>query len=280
VVRARRSLGQNFLVDVHYQQRIVDAVDTQPGDLIVEIGPGTGALTRHLAARAGRFIAVELDGALASTLEARFADQPHVRIVHADFLELEPAALAVEPERTRVVGNIPYYITTPIIFRLLDRAWRPASITLMVQREVADRVLASPGHREYGALSVGVRSVARAERLFHVPRGAFRPVPNVDSSVIRITPLLPPPLAEAEETDLRALTRTAFGWRRKQLQRILRSAEDYALVEDEVAVLETETGIAMNHRPEAISPEQFVRLSRALRARGKPTRHRPPPGAP
>jgi 16S rRNA (adenine1518-N6/adenine1519-N6)-dimethyltransferase len=270
VVRARRSLGQNFLVDANHQRRIVAALEPAAGDTILEIGPGTGALTGHLAETAGRLIAVELDDALAATLQERYEGAEHVRIIHANFLELDPQSLGIVPQQTKVVGNIPYYITTPIIFKLLEREWRPASITLMVQREVADRILAAPGAKEYGALSVGVRAVASAERLFHVPRGAFRPVPNVDSSVVRITPHQPPRLTNHEENDLRSLTRTAFGWRRKQLQRILRSAPEYELGADEIAAVERATGIACAARPETLGPEQFITLSRALRNHDRP----------
>jgi 16S rRNA (adenine1518-N6/adenine1519-N6)-dimethyltransferase len=269
VVRAKRSLGQNFLVDPHYQQRIVDAVEPD-GETIIEIGPGTGALTRHLARRAARLLAIELDDTLAAQLRQQFEGDETVRIEHADFLALEPATIDIDAATTKVVGNIPYYITTPIIFRLLEPQWRPVTITLMVQREVADRILAPPGDREYGALSVGVRAVAAVVRLFNVPRGAFRPVPGVDSSVVQITPIRPYPLSADEEIDLRTLTRVAFGWRRKQFQRILRSAKPFRLTEDEVERVSHTTGIAMKLRPEAVAPDAFVALSRALREIGRP----------
>jgi 16S rRNA (adenine1518-N6/adenine1519-N6)-dimethyltransferase len=269
VVRAKRSLGQNFLVDPHYQQRIVDAV-APDGATVLEIGPGTGALTRHLARRAARLVAIELDDALAAQLRQQFEGDESVRIAHADFLALEPAEINVDPAAAKVVGNIPYYITTPIIFRLLEAQWRPLTITLMVQREVADRILAPPGDREFGALSVGVRTAAAAVRLFNVPRGAFRPVPNVDSSVVQITPLRPYPLSAAEEADLRTLTRVAFGWRRKQFQRILRSAEPFRLSEYEIERVSNATGINMKLRPEAVGPDAFVALSRALREIDRP----------
>ncbi len=172
--------------------------------------------------------------------------------------------------RLKVVGNIPYNITTPLIFWLLERPVRPERIVLMIQKEVADRILADPGTKAYGALSVGVRAVADVERLFTVGRGAFRPVPEVDSAVIRITPFRPAPLAPEQERDLRALTRTAFAWRRKQLQKILRSAPGYELDADEVAGIGRVAGIDVNARPETLSPEAFARLSRALRAVGYP----------
>jgi 16S rRNA (adenine1518-N6/adenine1519-N6)-dimethyltransferase len=268
VIRAKRSLGQNFLVDPNIQRKIVEAVNPGPDDVVVEIGPGTGALTRLLADRAGRLIAIEVDDHLAADLAAAFADIPSVTVLHRNVLDVHLADLA-PPERLNVVGNIPYNITTPILFHLLERAARPSIITMMIQREVADRVLAPPG-AGYGALSVGVQAIARVERLFHVGRAAFRPVPNVDSSVIRITPLRPPPLTAQEERDLRTLTRVAFGWRRKQMQKILRAAPDYALEPADVTAITLATGIDLVLRPEALSPAALTELARALRRRGLP----------
>lgn len=263
--RARKSLGQNFLVDANQQRRIVSALDSTPDDTVIEIGPGQGALTRHLGAVA-RLILIELDRDLAPALAREFAADPRVSVIEADVLHTDLRELAGgDMSRVKVLGNIPYNITSPIIFRLLERDQRPERIVLMIQREVADRILADPGHGDYGALSVGVRSVARVERLFHVGRGSFRPVPRVDSSVIRITPIRPPPLTEREELDLRELTRAAFSWRRKQLQKTLRSAPGYELDADTVREVQQATGIPLDLRPEQLSPEQLIALSRALR---------------
>ena len=262
-MRAKKSLGQNFLVDGNLQRKIVEAVAPGPDDEVLEIGPGRGALTRHLAGRAGRLVLVELDDALAASLEATYGGRDDVRVVHGDVLDVDLAALVDAPERLKVVGNIPYNITTPIVFRLLERP-RPADVVLMVQREVADRILAEPGTSAYGALAVGVRSVAAVERVLQVPRSAFRPVPRVDSSVVRIRPLRPEPLEPAEEEDLRTLTRAAFQWRRKQLQKILRDHPDLALGKDGVERLEAATGRDLTARPETLSPDAFIELSRAV----------------
>jgi 16S rRNA (adenine1518-N6/adenine1519-N6)-dimethyltransferase len=269
-VRARKSLGQNFLVDANAQRRIVAALDPQPGEEILEIGPGTGALTRHLAGRCARLVAVELDERLHADLAAEFAGRDDVHIVHGDILSLRPDELLRDPPRARIVGNIPYNITTPLLFHLLARARRPAGIVIMVQREVADRILARPGAKAYGALTVGVRSVARVEQLFHVGRGAFRPVPAVDSTVLRITPIRPPPLSADEEADLRRLTRTLFAWRRKQIGTTLRDAPGYALAPHAIADVAHAAGIDPTARPERIEPERLVRLAHALRERGLP----------
>jgi len=270
MARPKKSLGQNFLVDANLQRKIVAAVEPQPEDVILEIGPGTGAITQHLAGHVRHLTAVELDHALADQLSRQFAGRADVRIIEGDALELDPGSIATDPASLKVVGNIPYNITTPLLFHLLSRNWRPAHIVLMLQKEVADRLLAGPGTAPYGALSVGVQTVARADRLFHVSRNAFRPVPRVDSSVVRIVPIRPFPLSRQEEEDLRALTRAAFGWRRKQLQRTLRSATPYALETADIGRIESSTGIQLERRPESLAPAEFVRLAAALRQAGRP----------
>jgi 16S rRNA (adenine1518-N6/adenine1519-N6)-dimethyltransferase len=265
--RARKSLGQNFLIDPNQQRRIARALDPGPGDTVIEIGPGQGALTTHLARSVGRLILIELDRDLAPALQRDFARQTHVSVVQGDILGVDLRELVGgDLSSVKIVGNIPYNITTPIIFRLLERDLRPARIVLMIQREVADRILAPPGDPEYGALSVGVRSVARVERLFHVGRGSFRPVPRVDSTVIRIVPIVPPPLTADEEQDLRSLTRVAFSWRRKQIQKTLRAAPEYALDSESVEELERRTGISLQQRPEQLGPDQLLSLARAITA--------------
>lgn len=268
--RPKRSLGQNFLVDPNLQRKIVDALEPDAEDVVVEIGPGRGALTAHLAGRVRRLVAVEKDDDLAAELSARYAGDPGVVIVRGDALEIEPAALGIVPADAKVVGNLPYNITTPLLFRLLEPGWRPRRLVVMIQREVADRILAEPGGKEYGALSVGIRAMADVERLFAVGRNAFRPVPNVDSAVIRITPRRPPPLTPDEEADLRELTRAVFGQRRKQLQKVLRTVPAYGLEAAEAERLEAEVGVDLTRRPEELAPETLVELARALRRAGYP----------
>jgi 16S rRNA (adenine1518-N6/adenine1519-N6)-dimethyltransferase len=271
VTRAKRSLGQNFLIDVGFQRRIVAALDLHPEDEVVEIGPGTGALTKHIAENGCTLIAVELDDDLSDALQRQFAASGNLRVIHGDALDMDFATIGEKlPEQRKIVGNIPYNITTPLLFHLLERNARPERIIVMVQREVADRILAAPGEKVYGALSVGVRSVAKARRLFNVPRGAFRPAPDVDSTVLEIRPLRPFPLSAAEESDLRELTRAAFAWRRKQFQKILRGAQMYGLTAEQVAHIADRTQSDLEHRPETFSPEQFITLARALRVAGFP----------
>jgi 16S rRNA (adenine1518-N6/adenine1519-N6)-dimethyltransferase len=263
--RAKKSLGQNFLVDPNIQRKIVDALNPSPQDEVMEIGPGQGALTRHLAGRVGRLILVELDDTLAARLEREFADDPTVQVIHRDVLQVPLEEVSADPARLKVIGNIPYNITTPILFGLLERRPRPREIVLMVQKEVAERIVAPPGSKTYGALAVGVRAVAEVERVMNVGRTAFRPAPDVESAVIRVVPHDPPRLTPEDEAALRTLTRFAFGQRRKQFQRILRDA--YHLSAEQVEAVGREVGMDLQARPESFPPERFVDLARALRSR-------------
>ena len=264
-MRAKKSLGQNFLVDPHHQRRIVDALAVGAADEVLEIGPGRGALTRHLMGRARRIVLVELDDTLVADLRARWGDRDDVEIVHGDALELDFRELLEHPSSAKILGNIPYNITSPLLFKLLKRP-RPAVIQVMVQREVADRLSAEPGTSEYGALAVGVRSLADVERVFHVPRSVFRPVPRVDSTVVRIVPHVPLRLTTTEEADLRVLARASFQWRRKQLGKILREHPDVALPREKIERVASDAQIVLSDRPETLSPERLLALSQAIAA--------------
>src|SRR5688572_8819477 len=266
-VRAKKSLGQNFLVDPNYQRKIIEALHLEAGDTVIEIGPGTGALTDHIVGRVAHFTAIELDDQLAAALQRKYGGREDFTLIHQDVMEVDLGDVA----NTKVVGNIPYNITSPLIFRLLEREIRPRELVLMVQKEVADRIVSPAGASDYGALTVGIQSVADAERLFVVPRGAFRPAPNVDSAVVRIVPHRPPALSASEELDLRSLTRAAFSWRRKQLQNTLRNAAGFGLSPEDVQRIEERTGLRMTDRPEQVTPARFIELSRELRALGFPT---------
>ncbi len=259
--RPRKRFGQHFLRDRQVLARIADALALTGAEVVVEIGPGRGALTDLLAPRARRLVAVEIDRDLAAHLRARYAGAPNVEVVEADVLEVELAALA-GPDFV-LAGNVPYYITTPILFHAL-RPPRPARAVYLVQREVADRLAAAPGGKEYGALSVNVQAVARAELLARVPPGAFQPPPKVDSAVVRITPRADPAVAPDEERRFRAFVQAAFGMRRKQMLRVVRSAA--ALDPDAAGAVLDAAGVARDARPETLSPEAFARLVRALRA--------------
>jgi 16S rRNA (adenine1518-N6/adenine1519-N6)-dimethyltransferase len=256
----RKSLGQHFLTDRRILGRIADALKLHGDETVVEIGPGRGSLTDILAERAGRLIAVEVDRALAAVLRERYARRNNVLIAEADVLEVSLGELAAGPYV--LVGNVPYYITTPILFHALKPPRAERSVYL-VQREVADRLTAAPGSREYGALTVNVAAVARAELLFGVPAGAFAPPPRVESAVVRITPLAEPLVSPDEEQPLRLLVQGAFGMRRKQMRRVIRTLRSLDAAAAD-AQLER-AGIAPEARPETLSVGQFVKLLRVSR---------------
>ncbi|MGH7526170.1 MAG: 16S rRNA (adenine(1518)-N(6)/adenine(1519)-N(6))-dimethyltransferase RsmA [Gemmatimonadales bacterium] len=262
--RAKRRLGQHFLTDPRLLSRIADALDPKPGDTVLEIGPGPGGLTAALSERAGRVVAIEKDRELIPPLRERFAD---VTIVEADALEADWHALA--GPRFLVAGNIPYNITSPLIDKALEPP-RPTRIVFLVQKEVADRVVAAPGGPTYGALSVGVQAVARAERLFTIPAGAFQPRPQVDSAVLRLTPLETPLISDPERQGFRRLVVGLFGFRRKQLIRGLRELTGWGV--EAVEEVLRRTGVEGRARPETLPPAGFTVLLRALVDCGWPTR--------
>lgn len=264
MARAKRRLGQHFLTDRRILERIADALGVTPADTVLEIGPGPGGLTEVLAARVGKLVAIEKDADLVPALRARV---PGATVVEADALEADWHALA-GPEFL-VAGNIPYNITSPLLDKALAPP-RPRRIVFLVQREVADRVGAEPGAEAYGALSVGVQAVAQAERLFTVPAGAFHPRPQVDSAVLRLTPLAEPVVEDDEVAPFRRLVVGLFGFRRKQMGRGLRELTGWEapLVERALAT----AGIPPTVRPETVSPRAFAGLLRALVDGGWPGR--------
>jgi 16S rRNA (adenine1518-N6/adenine1519-N6)-dimethyltransferase len=254
----RKSLGQHFLNDRRILQRIVDALELTGSDTVVEVGPGRGSLSDLLAPRAQRLVLIEIDRMLAARLRDRFADVTSVSIVEADVLTVDLAAVAGAGP-FKVVGNVPYNITTPILFHAL-RAPRPTRAVYLVQREVAERIVAPPDSEAYGALSVNVQAVAEPKLLFRVAAGAFNPPPKVESAVVRIDPRDDPVIREDEEPAFRRFVQDAFGMRRKQLRRVLRGVFGID-VERANAVLD-EAGIDGTARPETLAPDAFARLLR------------------
>ncbi len=218
--RPRKRLGQHFLTDPRILARIAGALELTGSETVVEVGPGRGSLTGHLLDAAARVVAVELDRDLVPHLRTMFAGRP-LDIVEADVLKISLAGVA-GTEDFVLAGNVPYYITTPILFHALARP-RPRRAVFLVQREVADRVVAKAGSEEYGALSVNVQTVASARTAFRVAAGAFSPPPKVESAVIVLTPLEEPAVAPEEEDPFRQFVIAAFGLRRKQMRRVLRT---------------------------------------------------------
>ena len=251
----RKRFGQNFLADAHYVRRIVDAIAPHPGERLVEIGPGLAALTRPLIERAGRLDAVEIDRDLAGRLASEFGtDQLTLHV--ADALEFDFAALGAG---LRVIGNLPYYISSPLLFHLAHYDALITDVHVMLQKEVVERMTALPGTPEYGRLTVMLQAVFRITRLFTVPAGAFRPAPKVDSSVVRLVPLRE---AKATISDVALFGRVvaaAFGQRRKTMRNALSTICDEAGLE--------RAGIDPGVRGETLSVAEFVRLANDLAGR-------------
>jgi 16S rRNA (adenine1518-N6/adenine1519-N6)-dimethyltransferase len=269
-----RRLGQHFLRDPAILDRIVDALDPTPDDLVIEIGPGEGSLTERLRRRVGAVLAIEKDRQLARQLEEAGKREAGngkrgALVVHsADALKVDWTALARHsfpvsrfPLPPKLIGNIPYYITSPLIDKALTPPG-PRVIVFLVQREVADRVTAGPGSKAFGALTVGVQTAARAERLFIVKAGAFQPPPTVESAVIRLTPLQHPLVAPEARADFRTFVTQLFAQRRKQLVRSLRNVAH--LDRNAAQALLERSRLEVTARPEMLAPSELVRLFGAL----------------
>ena len=256
--RPKKSFGQHFLHEKRYIERIVSSISPKPEDVVVEIGPGEGALTLPLLAAAGKLTAIELDTDLIPDLQARAAAVGELRIVHSDVLKVDFTALARElgAERLRIAGNLPYYISSPILFHCVDHAAAIRDMHFMLQKEVVDRMAAPPGSKTYGRLSVMLQLRCTVEPLFKVPPGAFRPPPKVDSAIVRLTPLPADALPDADARLIDRLVRAAFGQRRKTLGNALR---DLATAKQIDAA-----GIDPRARAEQLAPSAFVALARHL----------------
>ncbi len=261
--RPRKFLGQHFLTDPRILGRIADALEITPDDTVIEIGPGRGALTEQLISRAKRVVAIEIDRDLAPMLRRAYADDKRLEVIENDVLEVKLGDAAGGP--FLLAGNVPYNITTPILFHALERP-RATRAVYLVQKEVAERVVAEPGSENYGALSANVQALAHAELLFRVAAGSFTPPPKVESAVLRITPLAEPLVTADEEAPFRLLVQGAFSFRRKQMGRVVR--ELWSLGAEEAASLLVEAGIPQTSRPEVLGPMDFARLLRAYQTRG------------
>ncbi|MEJ2603298.1 MAG: 16S rRNA (adenine(1518)-N(6)/adenine(1519)-N(6))-dimethyltransferase RsmA [Gammaproteobacteria bacterium] len=249
--RPRKRFGQHFLHDPGVVSRIVAAVAPAAGEHLVEIGPGEGVLTAPLSRAPVTLDAVELDRDLAASLQQRFAGAPNVTIHQADALDFDYGALG---EDLRVVGNLPYNISTPLLFHLIGHREAIRDMHFMLQREVVDRMSAAPGGKAYGRLTVMLACSMQVERLFDVPPEAFRPPPRVHSSVVRLTPL-EEPLAIADRQLFGALVTSAFSRRRKTLKNALADWLDASAIAD--------AGIDPGLRPERLTPDEFARLAAA-----------------
>jgi 16S rRNA (adenine1518-N6/adenine1519-N6)-dimethyltransferase len=254
-IRAIKSLGQNFLRDPHYLNRIAEAAQVGPDDQVLEIGPGLGHLTAVLAQRARKVLAIEVDDRLIPRLQNAFNSCRNLELVHGDALEYDYGSLN---GRWKVVANLPYYISTPIIQRLIVRRDKFISLTLMLQKEVAERIAAPPGGKEYGYLSVLVQFYTVPRMEFKVPPGAFTPCPEVDSSVITLTLRDQPAVTVKDEAFFIRVIKAAFSQRRKTLRNSLKQLE---APKDRMDAVFTSTGIDLGRRAETLSVEEFGKLA-------------------
>lgn len=256
--RPKKSFGQHFLHEKRYIDRIVSAIAPRDGDTVVEIGPGEGALTLPLLAAAGRLTAIELDTDLIPALRERAAAVGTLTIIQADVLTVDFTALAQQlgAPRLRIAGNLPYYISSPILFHCVEHAAAIEDMHFMLQKEVVDRMAAEPGSKVYGRLSVMLQLACKVTPLFVVPPGAFRPPPKVDSAVVRLVPLPPEQLPKGDPAKIHAVVKAAFAMRRKTLSNTLKGLVEEGTIR--------ELGIDPRARAETLAPGDFVTLANAM----------------
>ena len=263
----QKKFGQNFLIDGHVLDKIIAGAGVTKDDMVLEIGPGIGTMTQYLAEAAGKVVAVEIDRNLLPILQETLADYDNVKVIHADVLSLDLEKLVQEENGGRpikVVANLPYYITTPIIMALFEQHVPLANVTVMVQKEVAARMKSGPGSKDYGALSLAVQYYAEPYIVANVPCNCFMPRPNVDSAVIRLTHYEEPPVQVKDEKMLFKIIRASFNQRRKTLQNGLNNSSELNFTKDQIAAAIAEAGFSLSVRGEALTLEQFAKLTDIL----------------
>lgn len=263
----QKKFGQNFLIDPHVLDKIIAAAEITEEDFVLEIGPGIGTMTQYLAEAAREVVAVEIDRSLIPILDETLAAYDNVTVINQDVLKLDIAALAQERNGGRpikVVANLPYYITTPIIMSLFESGVPLQSVTVMVQKEVAQRMQAAPGTKDYGALSLAVQYYASPYIAANVPPNCFIPRPNVGSAVIRLTRYPKPPVAVKDEKLMFALIRASFNQRRKTLLNGLKNAADLPYTKEELQAALQAAGLPETVRGETLTLAQFAALADVL----------------
>ena len=263
----QKKFGQNFLIDGHVLDKIIAGAGVTKDDMVLEIGPGIGTMTQYLAEASGKVVAVEIDRNLLPILQETLADYDNVKVIHADVLSLDLEKLVQEENGGRpikVVANLPYYITTPIIMALFEQHVPLAKVTVMVQKEVAARMKSGPGSKDYGALSLAVQYYAEPYIVANVPCNCFMPRPNVDSAVIRLTRYEEPPVQVKDEKMLFKIIRASFNQRRKTLQNGLNNSSELNFTKDQIAAAIAAAGFSPSVRGEALTLEQFARLTDIL----------------
>ncbi|MBS5509964.1 MAG: 16S rRNA (adenine(1518)-N(6)/adenine(1519)-N(6))-dimethyltransferase RsmA [Clostridium sp.] len=263
----QKKFGQNFLIDTHVLEKIISAAGITKNDCVLEIGPGIGTMTQYLAENAGHVVAVEIDRNLIPILKETLADYDNVTVINEDILRVDIKALAEEyngGKPIKVVANLPYYITTPIIMGLFESGVPIDNITVMVQKEVADRMKEGPGSKDYGALSLAVQYYAEPEIVANVPPNCFIPRPNVGSAVIRLTRHKEMPVEVKDPALMFKIIRASFNQRRKTLQNGLGNAPELPYTKEQIAAAIAEMGLTPTIRGEALSLAQFAKLSDIL----------------
>ena len=263
----QKKFGQNFLIDAHVLEKIIAAAKITKEDFVLEIGPGIGTMTQYLAEHAGKVVAVEIDRALIPILRETLSEYANVTVIHEDILKLDIGKLALEEnggKPIKVVANLPYYITTPIIMGLFESHVPLESITVMVQKEVAQRMQALPGTKDYGALSLAVQYYAEPYLAANVPPNCFMPRPNVGSAVIRLTSYEHPRVSVKDEALMFRIIRASFNQRRKTLQNGLNNSPEITASKERIAEAIASLGLPASVRGETLTLEQFAALADVL----------------
>ena len=263
----QKRFGQNFLIDAHVLEKIVSAAGITKDDCVLEIGPGIGTMTQYLAESAGQVIAVEIDTNLLPILADTLKDYSNVKVINQDILKVDINELVKEYNNGRpikVVANLPYYITTPIIMGLFESNVPIDNITVMVQKEVADRMQVGPGTKDYGALSLAVQYYARPKIVLNVPASCFMPRPNVDSAVIKLERYQKPPVEVLDEHLMFKIIRASFNQRRKTMMNSVGNSGEVNVSKEELLKALEQCGFSATIRGEALTLEQFAALTNAI----------------